>query len=99
VQITKVVGFLFWTQQNWFGIFLIFLRISRNFTRRWTELQRNLDRVLNNYALDFYAKHPRQNSMLAIGPLAGEGGAAPAKSGEPAAIPAGQVARLDHTLT
>jgi hypothetical protein len=37
--------------------------------------------------------------MLAIGSLAGEGGAALAKSGEPTAIPAGKVARLDHTLT
>jgi hypothetical protein len=37
--------------------------------------------------------------MLAIGSLAEEGGAAPAKSGEPAAIPTAQVARLDHTLT
>jgi hypothetical protein len=32
--------------------------------------------------------------MLATGPLPGEGGVAPAKSGEPAAVPAGQAARL-----
>jgi hypothetical protein len=32
--------------------------------------------------------------MLATGPLAGEGGAALAKSGEPAAVPTGQAARL-----
>jgi hypothetical protein len=37
--------------------------------------------------------------MLAIGSLAGEGGTAPAKSGELAALPAGQAAGLDHTLT
>jgi hypothetical protein len=39
-------------------------------------------------------KHTRQNSMLAIESWTGRGGTAPAKSGEPAAIPAGQVARL-----
>jgi hypothetical protein len=37
--------------------------------------------------------------MLAIGPLAGEGGVAPAKTGEPAALPAGQAARVDGKLT
>jgi hypothetical protein len=42
-----------WTLQNWFGIFLIFLWISRHFTRPWTNLQEKLDKDLYNYALYF----------------------------------------------
>jgi hypothetical protein len=37
--------------------------------------------------------------MLAIGSLAGEGGAAPAKSDEPVALSAGQAAGVDGKLT
>jgi hypothetical protein len=48
-----VVGFLFLNLTNWFGIFLMFLRISKNFLRHWTELQENLDSDLHNQALDF----------------------------------------------
>jgi hypothetical protein len=44
-------------------------------------------------------KHPKKIEIHAIRPLAGEGGAAPAKSGEPAALPAGQAAELDQGLT
>jgi hypothetical protein len=46
-----------------------------------------------------YAEHPEKTSALAIRPLAGGGGAAPANFGEPAALPAGQAARLGQGLT
>jgi hypothetical protein len=41
------------TLQNWFGIFLIFLLISMNFLRLWTDLQENLDRFYSNQVLTF----------------------------------------------
>jgi hypothetical protein len=78
---------------------MIFLQISRNFLRHWIELQEKLDRDLHNQALDFYAKHPRIIAIKAIRPLAGQGGASTASAGEPAALPARQVAGLDHMLT
>jgi hypothetical protein len=58
-----------------------------------------LDRVLNNYALDFYAKHLSKIQINAIGSLAGEGGAGAASSGKPVALPAGQAAGHDQELT
>jgi hypothetical protein len=48
--------------------------------------------------LDFYAKYRRTIEIKAIWPLAGSGGAGTASAGELAALPAGQVAGLDHTL-
>jgi hypothetical protein len=78
---------------------MIFLRISRNFLRHWTELQENLDRDLRNQALDSYAKHPRTIAIKAIRPFAGPGGAGTASAGELAALSAGQAAGLDHMLT
>jgi hypothetical protein len=96
VQITKEVGFHFLNPTKLVWDFLIFLRISRSFTRQWTKLQEKLDRVLHKPALKFYPKHPNKIQIAAIESLAGEGGAGPAKSGEPAAIPAGQAAVGDH---
>jgi hypothetical protein len=78
---------------------MIFLRISRNFTRHWTELQEKLGRGLHKQALHFYAKHLSKILIIAIGSLAGEGQRGSGQSGEPAAISAGQVAGLDHKLT
>jgi hypothetical protein len=46
-----------------------------------------------------YAEHLEQTSALAVRPLAGGGGAAPANSGEPAALPAGKATRLGQGLT
>jgi hypothetical protein len=48
---------------------------------------------------ELYTNHPDKNSGRAIGSLAGEGGAAPAKSGEPATLPAGQAVGVDGMLT
>jgi hypothetical protein len=59
----------------------MFLRISRNFLRHWTELQEKLDRDLHNQALDFYAKHPRTIAIKAIRPLAGPGVVGTASAG------------------
>jgi hypothetical protein len=42
-----------------------------------------------------YTKHPVKISNPAIRSLAVRGGAAPANSGEPAALPAGQAVGLD----
>jgi hypothetical protein len=64
----------------------------------WTDLQENLDRVPYTQALKL-TKHPGKIGINAIKPLDGEGSAAPAKSGEPAALPAGQAAGLDQGLT
>jgi hypothetical protein len=44
---------------------------------------------------NFCTEHPKQIEIDAIQPLAGEGGAATANSGESAALPAG----LDQRLT
>jgi hypothetical protein len=79
--------------------FFRFPRISRHFTRHWTNLQEKLDRVLHKPALQFYTKHPNQIRITAIGSLAGEGGAGAANSGEPAALLAGQAAWWDQQLT
>jgi hypothetical protein len=49
--------------------------------------------------VDFYAKHLRTIAIKAIRPLAELGGAGTASAGELAALPAGQVAGLDHMLT
>jgi hypothetical protein len=46
-----------------------------------------------------YAEHPEKISAFAIRPLAEWGGAAPANSGEPAVLPAGQAVGLDQGLT
>jgi hypothetical protein len=46
-----------------------------------------------------YAEHPNKISGQAIGSLAREGGAAPAKSGEPTTLQDGQAAGLDGRLT
>jgi hypothetical protein len=71
VQITKVVGFIFRTQQKWFGSFLIFLRISRNFTRCWIELQRNLDRVLTTMPWNFARNTLARFESKQLGPWRG----------------------------
>jgi hypothetical protein len=96
VQITKVLGFLFLNPTKL--VFLISLRISRNFLRHWTELQGNLDKDLYNQALNL-AQNTLQRLKSLHGPLAGPSGAGTANDGKPAALPAGQAAGLDHMLT
>jgi hypothetical protein len=75
------------------------LKLFRNFTRHWTELQEKLDRDLHKQALHFYTKHLSKILITAIRSLAGEGRRGSGQSGEPAAISAGQAAGLDHKLT
>jgi hypothetical protein len=48
---------------------------------------------------ELYTNHPDKNSGRAIGSLVGEGGAASAKSSEPAELPAGQAVGVDGLLT
>jgi hypothetical protein len=93
------MGFIFLNPTKLVWFFLIFLRISRDFTRHRTELQEKLDRDLHKQALHFYAKHLSKILITAIRSLAGEGRRGSGQSGEPAAISAGQGARLDHKLT
>jgi hypothetical protein len=99
VQITS--GGIYLPECNKIGLvfFLIFLRISRNFTRRWAKLQEILDRDLHKHALHFYAKHPRSIQIIAIWPLAGRAARAWPIAGELAALPVGQAAQHDHVLT
>jgi hypothetical protein len=93
------MGFIFLNPTKLVWDFSDFLRISRDFTRHWTELQEKLDRDLHKQALHFYTKHPNKILINAIGSLAGEGRRGSGQSGEPAAISAGQAAGLDHKLT
>jgi hypothetical protein len=99
VQIKKVVGFIFLNPPKLVLYFSDFLRISRNFTRRWAKLQDTLDRDLHKHALHFYAKHPRSIQIIAIWPLAGRAVRARPIAGELAALPAGQEAQHVHVLT
>jgi hypothetical protein len=99
VQIKKVVELIFLNPTKLVWYFSDFLRISRNFTRCWAKLQELLDRDLHKQALHFYAKHPRNNRIVAIWPLAGRAARARPIAGELAALPAGQAAQCDHVLT
>jgi hypothetical protein len=65
------MGFTLLNTTKWFGIFLILLRISRNFLRLWTDLQENLDRFLCNQALTFTRNTLQRFKSLQLGPWPG----------------------------
>jgi hypothetical protein len=65
----------------------------------WTKRQEYLDMILHEQVLKFCTRHPDKKSILAIGPSAGEAAWLRPNPGEPAALPAEQVARLGQGLT